>query len=132
MRISISGKGIHRREVPGVEKLRTLPAEWYAFTNLELIQPGEMPRQLDVIIVLIDDRHDHAQHGAHRRDHVADPVDQVQEGAFGLGRRLPLHRLVNRGGSTKVLSGGDKGNKLDEAEHQQACGQNALAPASKV
>jgi serine/threonine protein kinase len=55
MRIAISGKGIHRREVPGVEKLRTLPAEWYAFTNLELIQPGEMPRQLDVIIVL-DDR----------------------------------------------------------------------------
>lgn len=55
MHVNISGKGIHRRELPGVEKLRELPAHWYAFTNLELVQSGEMPRQLDVIIVL-DDR----------------------------------------------------------------------------
>src|SRR5579859_186893 len=55
MRISISGKGIHRREVAGVEKLRGLPKSWYAFTNLELIQPGSMPHQIDVVIVL-DDR----------------------------------------------------------------------------
>jgi len=55
MRVSISGKGIHRREVFGVEKLRELPSDWYAFTNLELIQPGSMPRQVDIVIVL-DDR----------------------------------------------------------------------------
>lgn len=55
MRINITGKGVHRREIPGIEKLRGLPAEWYAFTNLELIQPGSMPRQIDVVIVL-DDR----------------------------------------------------------------------------
>jgi len=55
MRINISGKGIHRREVSGIEKLRVLPASWYAFTNLELIQPGSMPRQIDIVIVL-DDR----------------------------------------------------------------------------
>ncbi len=55
MRISISGKGIHRREVAGVERLRELPSDWYAFTNLELIQLGSMPRQIDVVIVL-DDR----------------------------------------------------------------------------
>ena len=55
MRIHISGKGIHRREVPGIEKLRTLPSDWYAFTNLELIEAGAMPRQIDVVIVL-DDR----------------------------------------------------------------------------
>jgi serine/threonine protein kinase len=35
--------------------LRELPAEWYAFTNLELIQTGSMPRQIDVVLVL-DDR----------------------------------------------------------------------------
>jgi serine/threonine protein kinase len=54
MKIHISGKGIHRREVPGVEKLRDLPSHWYAFTNLELVDAGSMPRQIDVIIVLED------------------------------------------------------------------------------
>ena len=54
MRINISGKGIHRREITGIEKLRELPSEWYCFTNLELIEPGSMPRQIDVVIVLED------------------------------------------------------------------------------
>ncbi len=55
MKISISGSGIHRREVPGIEKLRNLPPNWYAFTNLELVDAGKMPRQIDVVLVL-DDR----------------------------------------------------------------------------
>lgn len=55
MKIQVSGKGIHRREVVGIDKLRALPAEWYCFTNLELVDSGAMPRQIDVIIVL-DDR----------------------------------------------------------------------------
>jgi len=55
MKIQISGKGIHRREVPGIDKLRALPADWYSFTNLELVDSGSMPRQIDVVIVL-DDR----------------------------------------------------------------------------
>lgn len=55
MKITISGKGIHRREIAGIGKLRELPGHWYCFTNLELIEPGSMPRQIDVIIVL-DDR----------------------------------------------------------------------------
>jgi tRNA A-37 threonylcarbamoyl transferase component Bud32 len=54
MKISISGKGIHRREVPGIEKMRTLPSHWYAFTNLELVDAGAMPKQIDVILVLED------------------------------------------------------------------------------
>jgi hypothetical protein len=54
MHVSITGKGIHRREVVGIEKLRHLPSRWYCFTNLELIEPGSMPRQIDVIIVLED------------------------------------------------------------------------------
>ena len=52
MKIGISGKGIHRREIAGIEKLRGLPSHWYAFTNLELIQAGAMPRQIDVVIVV--------------------------------------------------------------------------------
>ena len=55
MKIQVSGKGIHRREVVGIDKLRALPADWYCFTNLELVDSGAMPRQIDVIIVL-DDR----------------------------------------------------------------------------
>jgi len=53
MRINISGKGIHRREIPGIEKLRELPIDWYAFTNLEFIRSGSMPRQIDVVIVVM-------------------------------------------------------------------------------
>lgn len=52
MHVNISGKGIHCREVAGIARLRELPSEWYSFTNLELIQPGTMPRQIDVVIVL--------------------------------------------------------------------------------
>ncbi|HTF61867.1 MAG TPA: nuclease-related domain-containing protein [Edaphobacter sp.] len=54
MKITISGKGIHRREISGIEKLRELPGHWYCFTNLELIEPGSMPRQIDVTIVMED------------------------------------------------------------------------------
>ena len=55
MKIQVSGKGIHRREIVGIDKLRALPADWYCFTNLELVDSGSMPRQIDVILVL-DDR----------------------------------------------------------------------------
>jgi len=34
---------------------------------------------------------------------IADPVHEVQEGAFGLGRGLPLHSFVSRGRTAKVL-----------------------------
>jgi hypothetical protein len=52
MKITISGTGVHRREIAGIDKLRGLPSTWYCFTNLELIEPGYMPRQIDVIIVM--------------------------------------------------------------------------------
>ena len=56
MKLRITGKGIHRREIAGIEKLKaSLPSEWYGFTNLELIRAGATPREIDVVIVL-DDR----------------------------------------------------------------------------
>ena len=55
MNISIVGTGVRRREIAGIEKLRKLPSSWYAFPNLELLQPGSMPRQIDIAIVM-DDR----------------------------------------------------------------------------
>jgi hypothetical protein len=35
MQIANSGRGVHKREIVGLEKLRHLPSNWYAFTNLE-------------------------------------------------------------------------------------------------
>jgi hypothetical protein len=50
-----SGRGIHVREVPGLEKLKSLPSEGYAFTKLELtIGPGQS-REID-IVMMIEDR----------------------------------------------------------------------------
>jgi serine/threonine protein kinase len=55
MRIRNAGRGIHQREIIGIDKLRTLPGDWYAYTNLELyLSPGET-RENDVFAV-IDDR----------------------------------------------------------------------------
>ncbi len=55
MKIINCGRGIHRREAPGVDKLAQLPDAWFAFTNLDLALPGKGMREIDVIMV-IDDR----------------------------------------------------------------------------
>lgn len=55
MKITNGGKGIHQREIPGIEKLKELPDNWHAFTNLDLALPGKGPREIDLIMV-IDDR----------------------------------------------------------------------------
>lgn len=55
MKIINCGKGIHRREAAGVDKLGQLPDAWFAFTNLDLALPGKGLREIDVIMV-IDDR----------------------------------------------------------------------------
>lgn len=54
MKILNNGRGIHVREVPGLEKLRALPDSWQAFTNLDLSLPGKGVREVDVVIVLED------------------------------------------------------------------------------
>lgn len=54
MWIRNAGRGIHQREIPGIEKLSTLPSNWYAFTNLELsLGPGQS-RENDVFLVIED------------------------------------------------------------------------------
>lgn len=54
MKISNNGRGIHVREIPGLEKLKTLPDNWHAFTNLDVSFPGKGMREIDVILVLED------------------------------------------------------------------------------
>lgn len=55
MKIVNCGRGVHQREVDGLEKLRGLPDSWVAFTNLDLALPGKGLREIDLIMVL-DDR----------------------------------------------------------------------------
>ncbi|KVF64806.1 hypothetical protein WJ15_10785 [Burkholderia cepacia] len=54
MKITNSGRGIHQREIPGLDKLRQLPDNWHAFTNLDLALPGRGMREIDLVMVLED------------------------------------------------------------------------------
>lgn len=51
MQVINCGRGVHVREVKGVERLKSLPKDWYAFTNLELATGVGRSRELDVIMV---------------------------------------------------------------------------------
>jgi hypothetical protein len=51
MQVTNGGRGVHVREVKGVERLKSLPKDWYAFTNLELATGLGRSREVDVILV---------------------------------------------------------------------------------
>src|SRR5689334_4703956 len=55
MQITNCGRGVHKREVKGAERLKHLPPQWYAFTNLDLATGVGRSREIDAIIVA-DDR----------------------------------------------------------------------------
>lgn len=54
MRIVNNGRGIHVREVPGLDKLKALPDTWHAFTNLDLSLPEKGIREIDVVLIVED------------------------------------------------------------------------------
>lgn len=55
MKIVNKGRGVHARELAGIERLRDeLPDSWIAFTNLELAIAGGRGREIDVIMVIED------------------------------------------------------------------------------
>src|SRR5258707_9347433 len=55
MDIRNQGKGVHEREIPGLEKLRALlPREWYGFTNLELATGPGQSREIDLVMITED------------------------------------------------------------------------------
>jgi hypothetical protein len=55
MDIRNQGRGVHEREIPGLEKLRALlPREWYGFTNLELATGPGQSREIDLVMVIED------------------------------------------------------------------------------
>ena len=52
MKITNAGRGVHKREIKGIDRFRTdLPAEWYAFTNLDLVLGVGRTREIDVVLV---------------------------------------------------------------------------------
>lgn len=52
MRITNAGRGVHKREIKGIDRFRTeLPGDWYAFTNLDLVLGVGRAREIDVVIV---------------------------------------------------------------------------------
>ena len=54
MKITNCGRGIHQREIPGLEKLKELPNNWHAFTNLDMALPGRGAREIDVVMIIED------------------------------------------------------------------------------
>ncbi|MER8499468.1 AAA domain-containing protein [Mesorhizobium sp. M1142] len=52
MQITPCGRGVHAREVKGLERLKKdLPPNWYAFSNLDLVLGLGKSREIDLIIV---------------------------------------------------------------------------------
>src|SRR3954471_16771835 len=52
VRITNCGRGVHKRELKGVERFRSdLPTSWYAFTNLDLALGVNLAREVDIVVV---------------------------------------------------------------------------------
>lgn len=52
MRITNAGRGIHAREIKGIDRFKNeLPADWFGFTNLDLVLGIGKAREIDLIIV---------------------------------------------------------------------------------
>ena len=104
MEIRNQGRGIHAREIPGLEKFRSLPRQWYAFTNLEMtIGPGQS-REIDLVMV-IEDRillvdlkdwnglitSDDGRWWHNGRDMGPSPVGKIRENARKVAEVLKAH-----------------------------------------
>jgi hypothetical protein len=117
MQITNCGRGVHKREVVGIERLRKLPAAWYAFTNLDLATGAGRSREIDVVIVaddrifLVDLKDWHgtiASEGGHwlhnNRDTGPTPVAKIHQNAKDLGYLLAEHvRKYAKGPVPKVV-----------------------------
>lgn len=52
MRITNCGRGIHKREVKGIDRFRNeLPSDWFGYTNIDLVIGLGQPREVDLVIV---------------------------------------------------------------------------------
>ena len=79
-----------------------------------------------------DDCHDHRQRRSNRRDHIADPVHEIENCSFRLGRGLTLDGLARLWRLPKVLGVGHQGRKLERTNHQQIDKNKTAAGVSPI
>ena len=132
--------GVHTRELKGLEKLKAkLPAHYYGFANLELIEPQKkIGRQIDIVlitedrIILVDIKDWHGsitsensiwyQNGKHRG---ISPVNKIADNARLVADKLKAHLKRHRGSSgisapmihsAVVMTGTADYSSLDEGQ----------------
>ncbi|PCD00947.1 NERD domain-containing protein [Halopseudomonas pelagia] len=103
MRIVNHGRGIHAREVPGIDYFKSnLPEDWVAHTNLDLSLPHGGPREIDVIlfandrIYLIDLKDGRGHYESSGGDWVHNGKPPV---------RSPVKKIIENARQVKILLG---------------------------
>ncbi len=104
MQITNCGRGVHKREVVGIERLRRLPSDWYGFTNLDLATGPGRSREIDLVLVaedrifLIDLKDWHGRIDSDNgnwlhngRDTGPSPVGKIHQNAKDVGYLLTEH-----------------------------------------
>lgn len=115
MKIINCGKGVHAREVKGIESLAALPPHWFAYTNLDLATARGLSREIDVIIVADDrilavDLKDwfgpiesrEGQWFNANKDHGPSPVKKILSNADDIFHQLGAH-LKRHARGTKIV-----------------------------
>jgi serine/threonine protein kinase len=104
MKIVNHGRGIHAREVPGIDYLqRHLPGDWVAHTNLDLSLPQGGPREIDVIlfgndrIYLVDLKDGHGRYESAGGDWSLNGKNQG---------RSPVKKILENARQVMILLGG--------------------------
>lgn len=116
MKIINCGNGLHEREVKGIETLVSLPAHWFAYTNLDLATAHGSSREIDVIIVAddrilvvdlkdwfgpIESREGHWFNAG--KDHGPSPVAKISSNARSVFIQLEAHLKRHAKGSKVIV-----------------------------
>lgn len=143
MKITNCGSGVHAREVAGVQKLQSLPAKWFAYTNLDLIFSINKTREIDVVLVapdrvLLIDFKDWrgpiwSSNGSWMNDRSnlgASPVPKLLENVRSLHPLLKTHFTKNGAGAKPivpfvqglvVITSDADFSRIDENERKLVC-----------
>lgn len=104
MKIVNHGRGIHAREVPGIDYFKNnLPGDWVAHTNLDLSLPQGGPREIDVIlfandrIYLIDLKDGRGRYESNGGDWTLNGKASV---------RSPVKKIIENARQVYILLGG--------------------------
>lgn len=136
MQITACGRGVHIREVVGLDRLRKLPNDWYGFTNLDLATGRGRSREIDLVMVaedrifLIDLKDWHGRiesdggNWLHNgRDTGPSPVGKIHQNAKDVWQLLTQHlnrhmkgEIVPRVAGLVIISGKADLSGISETE----------------